>query len=427
MHTASMQQHSHAGRDKEKGDTCSAGSSRKGLDSLNRNSKDGEAQNRKSTDRGQGPSSRDSRDGYAQSKSSRDGELQSRSSRDDGQIGNSPSRTSVNESSANPVLDMYSTDVTFRPPGRQMHPSQQFYNQQFQSQQLNNQLLKSQQMNSQQLNNQQFQNQQMQNHYPQRMQLRPHQSQMHSNQSQNQSQMYGTLQPRPSIQRRRDDSDNASIMSSSYNSSLQRMQPRPQPDDSDNVSIMSSSVNKYPQRMQPRPLLSHQVYNHQRQPPPNQLYSHRQSPSNQMHNLNLNQQYGSPRPNLPRDDSDNISLTSNATNNTAAVNEALLHHQDLELYRQTVKKSNDVKVQLDFARQLIQVAEEMRRNPRGVDPKRIKKNRDVLHAEAVRWIKKSSTGSLLGKPGYDEALFMLADCYGNGTLGLAIDRILNLI
>jgi hypothetical protein len=51
----------------------------------------------------------------------------------------------------------------------------------------------------------------------------------------------------------------------------------------------------------------------------------------------------------------------------------------------------------------------MRKNSRGVDPKGIKKNREVIHAEAVRWIKKSSSGSLLGRPGYDEALFMLAD------------------
>lgn len=64
----------------------------------------------------------------------------------------------------------------------------------------------------------------------------------------------------------------------------------------------------------------------------------------------------------------------------------------------------------------------MRKNPKGLEPKRIKKNREILHAEAVRWIKKAAAGSFIGKPGYDEAIFMLADCYGNGTLGLAINH-----
>jgi hypothetical protein len=80
---------------------------------------------------------------------------------------------------------------------------------------------------------------------------------------------------------------------------------------------------------QPRPFLSHQP--HQYDPNPN-----------------------------ARDDTDNISLSSNTTTNTAAttaVREALLHHEDLESYRKTVKKSSDPKIQLDFAKQLITVAE----------------------------------------------------------------------
>jgi TPR repeat protein len=121
------------------------------------------------------------------------------------------------------------------------------------------------------------------------------------------------------------------------------------------------------------------------------------------------------------DDLDNQSVAGSSSS-AAFFNEAILHNEDLETYRKAVKKSNDPTVQLDFAKQLITVAEEMRKNPRGLDPKRIKKNREIVHAEAVRWIKKASAGSLLGKPGYAEALFMLADCYGNGTLGLAIDH-----
>lgn len=65
---------------------------------------------------------------------------------------------------------------------------------------------------------------------------------------------------------------------------------------------------------------------------------------------------------------------------------------------------------------------EMRKNPRGLEPKKIKKNRDILHAEAVRWIKKAASSSFMGKVGLPDALFLLADCYGNGNLGLAIDH-----
>lgn len=56
-------------------------------------------------------------------------------------------------------------------------------------------------------------------------------------------------------------------------------------------------------------------------------------------------------------DSDNHSIKSNQTTGTVPVQEALLHHQDLESYRKTVKKSNDPKMQLDFAKQLVTVAE----------------------------------------------------------------------
>ena len=100
----------------------------------------------------------------------------------------------------------------------------------------------------------------------------------------------------------------------------------------------------------------------------------------------------------------------------------MLATEDLEEYRNQVKKSNDPKVALDFAKMLVRVAEEIRMNPKGLDAKRVRKNRDIIHAEAVRWIKKAAAGSILGKPGFDQAIFMLADCYGNGTLGLEIDH-----
>jgi TPR repeat protein len=64
----------------------------------------------------------------------------------------------------------------------------------------------------------------------------------------------------------------------------------------------------------------------------------------------------------------------------------------------------------------------MRKNPQGLDANRVRKNRDILHSEAVRWIKKASQATFNGKTGYPEASFFLADCYGNGTLGLTVDH-----
>lgn len=64
----------------------------------------------------------------------------------------------------------------------------------------------------------------------------------------------------------------------------------------------------------------------------------------------------------------------------------------------------------------------MRKNPNGLEQQRVRKNRNVLHTEALKWVKKSATASYKGKTGYPDALFYLADCYGNGNLGLTIDH-----
>lgn len=64
----------------------------------------------------------------------------------------------------------------------------------------------------------------------------------------------------------------------------------------------------------------------------------------------------------------------------------------------------------------------MRKNPQGLEASKVRKNRDILHLEAHKWIKKAASASVNGKTGLPEALFFLADCYGNGTLGLTIDH-----
>jgi TPR repeat protein len=59
------------------------------------------------------------------------------------------------------------------------------------------------------------------------------------------------------------------------------------------------------------------------------------------------------------------------------------------------------------------------------DPKKCKKLMDSLQAEALKLIKKlASSGSAVGsgRIGYPEAMFYLAECYGNGSLGLTVDH-----
>jgi TPR repeat protein len=64
----------------------------------------------------------------------------------------------------------------------------------------------------------------------------------------------------------------------------------------------------------------------------------------------------------------------------------------------------------------------MRKNPQGLDHQKVRKNREILHTEAIKWLKKAAVCTFNNKTGYPEALFYLADCYGNGTLGLTIDH-----
>jgi hypothetical protein len=94
--------------------------------------------------------------------------------------------------------------------------------------------------------------------------------------------------------------------------------------------------------------------------------------------------------------------------------------QRIDLYRQNAKRSTDPKVQLDFAKYLIDIVPEaVEQNP---DPKATQKVKEALYSEALKWIKRlSSQGMGLGRSAYPEAQFFLANCYGNGNLGLSCD------
>ncbi|KAJ3219986.1 hypothetical protein HDU67_007719 [Dinochytrium kinnereticum] len=120
-------------------------------------------------------------------------------------------------------------------------------------------------------------------------------------------------------------------------------------------------------------------------------------------------------------DSDTASVRSVSTSNVTPSLQAAMHSygESLEMYRQNAKRSNDQQVQLDFAKFLITAAEgAMESDP---DQRKAKRNQDMLYAESLKWVKKLATSGS-GRASYPEAMFFLAECYGNGSLGLTVDH-----
>ncbi|KAJ3099383.1 hypothetical protein HDU96_010723 [Phlyctochytrium bullatum] len=93
------------------------------------------------------------------------------------------------------------------------------------------------------------------------------------------------------------------------------------------------------------------------------------------------------------------------------------HGGSLDAFRQKAKGSNDPDLQLEYAKFLIAAGDEaIDSDP---DPKKAQKNRDLLHAEGLRWIKKLASS---GRHAPTEALFMLAEFHGTGALGVHVDH-----
>ncbi|GAA5901163.1 uncharacterized protein JCM6883_004774 [Sporobolomyces salmoneus] len=91
-------------------------------------------------------------------------------------------------------------------------------------------------------------------------------------------------------------------------------------------------------------------------------------------------------------------------------------------YRQRIKADPDPEAQFNFAKYLIEAAKKINSSS-SADEKTAKKYRDALLAEPVKLIKRLATqGGGLGKPAYADAQFFLANCLGNGSLGLQVDH-----
>ncbi|KAG5440726.1 hypothetical protein PCK2_000162, partial [Pneumocystis canis] len=78
---------------------------------------------------------------------------------------------------------------------------------------------------------------------------------------------------------------------------------------------------------------------------------------------------------------------------------------------------NDPETQLKYAKKLIQVASELS-NDNLKDTKFIKKNKEKYLSDAYFIVKRLVNSN----PPYPEAMFFLANCYGDGTLGLSVDH-----
>jgi len=92
----------------------------------------------------------------------------------------------------------------------------------------------------------------------------------------------------------------------------------------------------------------------------------------------------------------------------------------LEKLRLNAKKTTDPRVQLGFAKYLIEASTIL--SNQEPDPKQSTKIKESLLNEAIKWLKKLSNQSIgLGRPAFCEAQFYLANCYSTGALGIPID------
>ncbi|GAA93904.1 uncharacterized protein L969DRAFT_172298 [Mixia osmundae IAM 14324] len=98
--------------------------------------------------------------------------------------------------------------------------------------------------------------------------------------------------------------------------------------------------------------------------------------------------------------------------------------QSIDEYRNRIKADPDPEAQFNFAKYLIEAARRIARagSKDRDDMKNNKKYRDALLAESLKLIKKLATqGTGVSKTAYADAQFFLANCLGNGSLGLQVD------
>jgi hypothetical protein len=112
----------------------------------------------------------------------------------------------------------------------------------------------------------------------------------------------------------------------------------------------------------------------------------------------------------------NVSMESGSVASSIQNNQNI-PYTSLRAYRQAVEESEDPKFVLDFAKFLVEVADKYSKTNNNA--KKIKRNKILLHSEALKWIK-GLVGSISGVvKGYPEAQFLLAEWYGSGAVGMS--------
>ncbi|KAK4700628.1 uncharacterized protein P7C70_g5611, partial [Phenoliferia sp. Uapishka_3] len=118
----------------------------------------------------------------------------------------------------------------------------------------------------------------------------------------------------------------------------------------------------------------------------------------------------------------NVTNSQPPTGRRAPVNGPPITKASVDEYRNRIKADPDPEAQFNFAKYLIEAAKKISSSASG-DEKSAKKYRDALLAESLKLIKRLATqGTGLGKPAYADAQFFLANCLGNGSLGLQVDH-----
>lgn len=114
--------------------------------------------------------------------------------------------------------------------------------------------------------------------------------------------------------------------------------------------------------------------------------------------------------------------TTNSRRKGTGSNGPPITKASVDEYRSRIKADPDPEAQFNFAKYLIEAAKKISSSASG-DERMAKKYRDALLAESVKLIKRLATqGVGLGKPAYADAQFFLANCLGNGSLGLSVDH-----
>lgn len=181
---------------------------------------------------------------------------------------------------------------------------------------------------------------------------------------------------------------------------------------------------------QPPPSMSPQQHMNYNRPPPPPSHSYYQNygpvrPMMQLpHNFN---QMGPPPPHAPPSiaptDNNYLADSSLSVANSAGKRPKKSQYppatkENLEMFRNEAR-NGDPRATLDLAKFLLEAANQLCMDEQ--DPKRTKKARENMIMEAQKIVKKLAAHSGMGKQGFPEAQFFLANCYGTGSMGLQTD------